>query len=173
MGLGALNESGIQGALFQVVSHGLISALFFFLVGVLYERTETTEIPRLGGMAKVMPVTSGFLLVAAMATLGLPGMSGFISEFMTFLGLFERMPVLAAVGAIGLIMTAVYILVKVLGITYGAAKHRWAEVNDLRKVEYLPAIVLTGLIVLIGVYPQVLSEPLQATLELMMQRIGG
>lgn len=173
MGLGALNEAGIQGALFQVVSHGLISALFFFLVGVFYERTGTTEIPKLGGMAKVMPVTSGFLLVAAMAMLGLPGMSGFISEFMAFLGLFEEMPVLAAVGTIGIIMTAVYVLAKVLGITYGVANREWTGASDLHKVEYVPVLVLTGLIVLIGVYPQVLSEPLQATVDLMMHRIGG
>ena len=88
IGLGAFNEVGIQGAIFQVVSHGLISALLFFLVGVFYERTKTTEIPSLGGMAKAMPITAGFLLAGAMATLGLPGMSGFISEFLAFLGLF-------------------------------------------------------------------------------------
>ncbi len=91
IGLGALNEAGIQGAIFQVVSHGLISALLFFLVGVMYERTKTTEIPRLGAMAKAMPITAGFLLAGGMAALGLPGMSGFISEFMAFLGLFKEM----------------------------------------------------------------------------------
>ena len=90
IGLGAFNEAGIQGAIFQVVSHGLISALLFFLVGVFYERTKTTEIPSLGGMAKAMPITAGFLLAGAMASLGLPGMSGFISEFLAFLGLFRE-----------------------------------------------------------------------------------
>ena len=106
IGLGSLNEAGIQGAIFQMVSHGLIAALLFFLVGVFYERTKTSEIPNLGGMAKAMPLTAGFLLVGVMASLGLPGMSGFVSEFMAFLGLFKEMPWLAAVGAIGIIMTA-------------------------------------------------------------------
>ncbi len=173
IGLGAFNEAGIQGALFQVVSHGLISALLFFLVGVFYERTQTTEIPRLGGMAKAMPITAGFLLAGAMATLGLPGMSGFISEFMAFLGLFREMPVLAATGALGLILTAVYTLVKVLGITFGKAKRDWTGASDLQMVEYVPAIVLTGLIVLIGVYPTILSEPLKTALDTIMLRIGG
>lgn len=172
MGLSALNEPGVQGAIFQVVSHGLISALLFFLVGVYYARTETTMIPRLGGMAKAMPVTAGFLLAAGMASLGLPGMSGFVSEFMAFLGLFNEMPVVAAVGAIGIIMTAVYTLKKVLGITYGEAKFNWAGVSDMSKVEYVPTLVLTALVVLIGVYPNILSEPLQATIETML-RIGG
>jgi NADH-quinone oxidoreductase subunit M len=173
IGLGALNEAGIQGAIFQVISHGLISALLFFLVGVFYERTKTTEIPRLGAMAKAMPITAGFLLAGSMATLGLPGMSGFISEFMAFLGLFREQPILAAIGTLGMIITAVYTLVKVLEITYGKAKRDWTGARDLQRVEYVPAVVLTGLIVLIGVYPAILSEPLKSALDTIMLRIGG
>ena len=173
IGLGSLNEAGIQGAIFQMVSHGLISALLFFLVGVFYERTKTSEIPNLGGMAKAMPLTAGFLLVGVMASLGLPGMSGFVSEFMAFLGLFKEMPWLAAVGAIGIIMTAVYLLRAVLGVTYGKPNREWAGVVDLRKIESIPVIVLTALIVAIGVYPNLLGGPLQETLELIMLKVGG
>jgi len=163
IGLGALNESGIQGAIFQVVSHGLISALLFFLVSVLYERTQTTEIQNLGGMAKGMPVTAGFLLAAGMASLGLPGMSGFVSEFMSFVGLFKEMPVLAAV----------YLLRAILNITYGQAHREWAGTADIQPLEYVPAVVLTAFIVLIGVVPNLLGEPLQATIEILMHGIGG
>jgi NADH-quinone oxidoreductase subunit M len=173
IGLGSLNEVGIQGAIFQMVSHGLIAALLFFLVGIFYERTKTSEIPNLGGMAKAMPLTAGFLLVGVMASLGLPGMSGFVSEFMAFLGLFKEMPWLAAVGAIGIIMTAVYLLRAVLGVTYGKPNREWAGVVDLRKIEGIPVVVLTALIVLIGVYPNLLGGPLQETLELIMLRVGG
>ncbi|MDQ0154290.1 NADH-quinone oxidoreductase subunit M [Robertmurraya andreesenii] len=173
MGVGALNEAGIQGAIFQVVSHGLISALLFFLVGVFYERFHTSTIMNLGGMAKGMPLTAGFLLAGAMASLGLPGMSGFVSEFMAFLGLFEEMPILAAIGCIGIIMTAVYLLRATLGITYGKAHREFAGVTDLKAAEFVPVLVLTALIVLIGVYPSVLSEPLQATLETIMLGLGG
>jgi NADH-quinone oxidoreductase subunit M len=173
IGLGSLNEAGIQGAIFQMVSHGLIAALLFFLVGIFYERTKTSEIPNLGGMAKAMPLTAGFLLVGVMASLGLPGMSGFVSEFMAFLGLFKEMPWLAAVGAIGIIMTAVYLLRAVLGVTYGKPNREWAGVVDLRKIESIPVIVLTALIVAIGVYPNLLGGPLQETLELIMLKVGG
>ena len=173
IGLGSLNEAGIQGAIFQMISHGLIAALLFFLVGVFYERTKTSEIPNLGGMAKAMPLTAGFLLVGVMASLGLPGMSGFVSEFMAFLGLFKEMPWLAAVGAIGIIMTAVYLLRAVLGVTYGKPNREWAGVVDLRKIESIPVIVLTALIVVIGVYPNLLGGPLQETLELIMLKVGG
>ncbi|MFE8701833.1 NADH-quinone oxidoreductase subunit M [Cytobacillus sp. FJAT-54145] len=173
IGLGAMNEAGVQGAIFQVVSHGLISALLFFLVGVFYERFHTSQITKLGGMAKGMPLTAGFLLAGAMASLGLPGMSGFVSEFMAFLGLFEEMPVLAVIGCIGIIMTAVYLLRAVLGITYGRANRDFEGITDLKSVEFIPVLVLIGFIVLIGVYPSVLSEPLQATLETIMLGLGG
>lgn len=173
IGLAALNEAGVQGAIFQVVSHGLISALLFFLVGAFYERTDTSLMENLGGMAKGMPMASGFLLAGALASLGLPGMSGFVSEFMAFLGLFEEMPWIAAVGCIGIIMTAVYLLRAVLGITYGQAHREFTGLVDLKGVEFVPVVVLIALIVLIGVIPSVLSSPLQATLETIMLGLGG
>jgi NADH-quinone oxidoreductase subunit M len=173
IGLAAMNEAGVQGAIFQVVSHGLISALLFFLVGAFYERTDTSLMENLGGMAKGMPIASGFLLAGAMASLGLPGMSGFVSEFMAFLGLFEEMPWIAAVGTIGIIMTAVYLLRAVLGITYGKAHREFTGVVDIKGVEWVPVLVLMALIVLIGVVPSVLSSPLQATLETIMLGLGG
>jgi NADH-quinone oxidoreductase subunit M len=162
IGLGALNEAGIQGAIFQVVSHGLISALLFFLVSVLYERVQTTNIANLGGLAQGMPLTAGFLLAGAMASLGLPGMSGFISEFMAFMGLFREMPVLAAVGTLGIIMTAVYLLRAVLAIAYGRSDREFAGITDIRSYEWAPVLILVGLIILIGVYPAVLSQPIES-----------
>jgi NADH-quinone oxidoreductase subunit M len=173
IGLGALNEAGIQGAIFQVVSHGLISALLFFLVGVFYERVNTTMIDNLGGLAKAMPLTAGFLLAGAMASLGLPGMSGFVSEFTAFLGLFKVEPVIAVIGTLGIIMTAVYLLRAVLNMTFGNANRDYVGVMDIRLIEAVPVLVLIGLIVLIGVYPNILAEPLQATLDIIMNGLGG
>lgn len=164
MGLAALNTAGIQGAIFQMISHGLISALLFFLVGAIYERTGTTEISSLGGLAKGMPLIGGFLMATAMGNLGLPGMSGFVSEFSAFLGLFQRMPVIAAVGTLGIIMTAAYMLRAVLAMTFGQANREFTGVVDLKGREFVPVLVLMLLIVLIGVYPSVLSSPLHATL---------
>lgn len=173
IGLAAMNTAGIEGAIFQVVSHGLISALLFFLVGALYERTETTQIGRLGGMAHGMPIIAGFLLAGAIASLGLPGMSGFVSEFMAFLGLFQTMPVIAAIGTLGIIMTAAYLLRSVLGMTFGKAHRNFTGTLDLKGVEFVPVLVLMFLIVLVGVYPSVLSTPLHSTLETIMLGLGG
>lgn len=173
IGLAAMNEAGIQGAIFQIMSHGLISALLFFIVGVFYERTDTTSIPSLGGMAHGMPRAAGFLLAGGLASLGLPGMSGFVSEFMAFLGLFQEMPVIAAVGTLGIIMTAAYLLRSVLGITYGKSHRDFNGILDLKGVEFVPVVVLMILIVLIGVYPSILSTPLRATLDTIMLGLGG
>jgi NADH-quinone oxidoreductase subunit M len=164
LGLAALNTAGIQGAIFQMISHGLISALLFFIVGAIYERTETTDITSLGGMAKGIPLLGGFLLATAMGNLGLPGMSGFVSEFQAFLGIFQKMPVIGAIGTLGIIMTAAYMLRAVLALTFGKANREFDGVVDLKGVEYVPVLVLMFLIVLIGVYPSVLSSPLHATL---------
>ncbi|WP_017726015.1 complex I subunit 4 family protein [Halalkalibacterium ligniniphilum] len=173
LGMAAMNHVGVQGAVFQVVSHGLISALLFFLIGVFWERTGTSTIPSLGGLARSMPLASGFLLAGGLASLGLPGMSGFISEWMAFLGLFSERPIMAAIGTLGLILTAIYMLRAVLGVTFGPLKEKWAILQDIKGPEWIPALVLTGLIVLIGIYPNLLAEPLQQPIHLLLMRIGG
>ncbi|WP_026672821.1 complex I subunit 4 family protein [Alkalihalobacterium bogoriense] len=173
IGVAALNEAGLQGAIFQVVSHGLISALLFFIIGIYYDRTRTSSLEKLGGMARSMPYASGFFLAGAMASLGLPGMSGFISEFLAFLGLFEVMPIIAAVGTLGIILTAVYLLRATLNVTFGPTPDKWKEVADLRSLEWIPLLVLLALIIVIGVYPAVLAEPLQGVIQLILTGVGG
>ncbi|ALF09234.1 NADH-quinone oxidoreductase subunit M [Parageobacillus thermoglucosidasius] len=173
IGLGALNEAGMQGAIFQAVSHGLISALLFLLVSILFERTNTTEMDRLGGLAKAMPLTAGSLLAGALASLGLPGMSGFVSEFTAFFGLFQTAPAVAAAGTLGIIMTAVYLLRAVLNITFGTSKSGGAQAFDMSLTEAVPVFVLLALIIMIGVYPRILAEPLQAAIKMMMNGLGA
>jgi NADH-quinone oxidoreductase subunit M len=165
IGLAAFNDIGLKGAIFQLVSHGLISALMFLLVGSLYERTETTEMRKLGGLATSLPFLCGFLMLAGMASLGMPLLSGFISEFLAFLGLFDSMPVVTVIGALGIIFTAVYVLRGVLKVSYGPMPDSFKDIRDARLIEAVPMITLAAFIVLIGVYPAVLSEPMQQTVS--------
>ena len=173
LGLGAMNTFGFQGAVFQMVSHGLLSALFFFIIGMIYKRTHTAKMDELGGMATTMPITSGLLLTAAMASLGLPGMSGFISEFLSYLGVFQTMPILAVIGTLGIVFTSAYLLRAVLNVTYGATAEKVKGLSDASALELVPMIVLTAFVILIGVYPSILSEPIQTTLQSLLSRIGG
>ncbi|MDR7073500.1 complex I subunit 4 family protein [Fictibacillus barbaricus] len=173
IGLAALNDAGVTGAVFQVVSHGLISALLFFLVGALYERSGTSELKAFGGLAKNMPILAGVLLAGGLASLGLPGMSGFISEFMAFLGLFHKMPILAAVGTLGLILTAVYVLRAVMAITFGSENEQQSGYPDLSSAERIPAFVLLTVILFIGIYPAWLSDMLRPALDAILLGLGG
>ncbi|GAA0319770.1 NADH-quinone oxidoreductase subunit M [Bacillus carboniphilus] len=173
VGLGALNMEGIQGAMFQVISHGLISALFFFLVGVLYARAGTTKISELGGLVKSVPILAGLILTAGLASLGIPGMSGFISEFTAFVGLFKSWPVAGYIALLGLILTAVYVLRACLGITYGEFKQRKQEWKDIQSFEWLPSSLLVASIIAIGVFPAILTEPLFTSLQTIIEGLGG
>lgn len=165
IGLGSMNVAGVKGALFQVVSHGLIAALLFFLVGILENRYNTSDITHLGGLAKQVPLFSGFLLAAGMASLGLPGMAGFVGEFLAFLGLFQAMPIVAAIGTLGIILTAVYMLRAVLTITFGQYELTTAG-QDVKGYEFLPILVLMFFIIAIGVAPQILGGPLDSALQM-------
>lgn len=173
LGLAAMNSLGFQGAIFQMVSHGFLSALFFFIVGVIYNRVHTAKLDELGGLAKTMPFTSGILLTGALASLGLPGMSGFISEFLTFLGLFGEKPIIAAVGTIGIVLTTAYLLRATLKVTFGPTAEKLLNLVEARSIEMIPMMVLIGFVILIGIYPAILSEPLQMTLQSLLTRIGG
>lgn len=177
LGIASLNEMGLQGAIYQSVSHGLISALLFLIVGSLYERTGTTNLNELGGLAKAMPFTAGILLLAGMASLGLPGLSGFVGEFMAFVGLFGSMKWLTAIGVLGILLAAVYVLRSVLGITYGPIAERFEQVRDARLIEAIPMIALTAFIVLLGVYPSVLTDVMQhgfsGLIDQIQLRTGG
>lgn len=173
LGIASFNEIGLQGAVIQLVSHGLISALLFLIVGSLYERTGTTELGELGGLAKSLPFMSGVLLTAGMASLGLPGLSGFIGEFLSLLGLFESMRILTAIAVLGVILTAVYVLRSVLGITFGPMQEKYGTLRDARLIEAVPMITLVAFIVLIGIYPAVLTEPMKHGFDTLLQQLSG
>jgi NADH-quinone oxidoreductase subunit M len=176
LGLAAFNVTGMQGAVFQLISHGLISALMFLLVGSIYERTGSTMLEDLGGIAKSVPFISGILLIAGMASLGLPGLSGFVGEFLAFLGLFDSLKIYAVVGTLGIILAAVYVLRGVLGITFGPMPERLEGIRDARFIEAIPMITLVAFILLLGVFPSVLSQPLQLTIggfDQVIQSIAG
>lgn len=178
VGLAAFNEIGLQGAVFQLVSHGLISALLFLVVGSIYERTGTTELSELGGLARSMPFMSGILLTAGLASLGLPGLSGFVGEFLSLLGLFESMRWMTVAAVLGVILTAVYVLRSVLKITFGPQSEKFTALKDARLIEAVPMIILLAFIILLGCYPSILTDTVQFSIgalfdPLLATRAGG
>lgn len=180
VGAGSFTTAGMQGAVFQLVSHGFIAALLFFMVGAIYERTHTRMIAELGGLSKSIPILSGFLLAAAMASVGLPGMSGFISELLAFMGIFGASPdiipgakSIAVIAALGIILTAAYLLWAMQRTTFGPLHQSNANLPDARPLEYIPMICLLGLAILIGVYPAILGDVINTTVIDLVSKIGG
>jgi len=167
MALGAYTSvTALSGCMFQMVSHGLITGALFLLVGVLYDRAHTREIAAFGGLGKKLPVYTAIMTLFCMASLGLPGMSGFISEFMIFIGSFPSFPVMVGIAVLGVVLTAAYILRMVQRVFLGefdAAK--WGGLTEINLREILAVAPLAVLTIFIGVYPKPLSELMQATLQ--------
>lgn len=168
LGLASLNAAGYSGATFQMFSHGLISAALFMLVGMLYERTHTRDVAEYGGFAKVMPQTFFIFILAAMANLGLPGLSGFVGESLVFYGAFtanavpgvhfDAIRISAAVATLGVILTAAYMLWMNQRVFYGDIQTKWLKLKDARPCELTVLGVLLSLSLLYGIYPKFIND---------------
>jgi NADH-quinone oxidoreductase subunit M len=172
LGIFAFNTLGLDGAVLQMVNHGLSTGALFLLVGMLYDRRHTRMIADFGGLAKVMPVYAAFFLVVALSSLGLPGLNGFVGEFLVLLGAFQTLPVYAIVGATGVILSAVYLLWMYQRAMFGEVTHKENQrLRDLapREVAVLAPIVLA--IVWIGVYPQPLLKRMEASTKSVVERV--
>jgi NADH-quinone oxidoreductase subunit M len=153
-----LNDRAIalNGATLQMFNHGVITGALFFIVGMLYERTHTRALNSFGGLGAKIPVYGAILLTASLASLGLPGLAGFISEFMVFRGAFATLPFIATICVFGIIFGAAMLLWKVIqNVLLGAFNEKWASLKDVEAYEVITLAPLLVLMVLIGVAPMV------------------
>jgi NADH-quinone oxidoreductase subunit M len=170
MGIFAMNVEGIEGAIFQMLSHGLVSSALFLCVGVIYDRMHTREIDAYGGLVNNMPKYAVAFLIFTMANVGLPGTSGFVGEFLTLLGVFRVNIWVAFFAATGVILSAGYALWLYRRVVFGAlTKEGLMSLLDLstrEKVVLYPLVVLT---IFYGVYPapvfDVTAESVRALVE--------
>jgi len=153
IGIAVLNPEGVNGAIFQMFTHGTSSAMMFLLVGVVYSRAHHREIARFGGIAQRMPVYFALSMVGFFASLGLPGMSGFISEVMVFLGGFQEYPRVTAIATIGVVLTAGYILWTMQRVFLGELKPEYAEFSDCSRRELVMLVPLAVAAILFFVLP--------------------
>lgn len=155
----------MNGAVFQMFNHGIITGALFFLVGVIYERAHTRDLKAFGGLASRVPYFYGIMLVAGLASLGLPGLAGFWGEFFVFRGTFAIAPVYAAVGVIGIVFTAAYILWKVIQHVFlGPFNEKWADLRDMDTYEKITLWPLVGFMVLFGLYPPLIVDTINAAM---------
>ena len=153
VGLATLHTLGVTGAVLQMFSHGIMTALFFAIVGVVYERAHTRDMTTFEGLAKMMPVAAFFFAVAGLASLGLPGLSGFVAELLVFIGLFKTYPIAGVFAVIGAAITAAYILRLMAKVFFGPAQPRWAGLADMTMGERVTAGVLSLALLVVGLAP--------------------
>ena len=177
LGIGMLTKVAITGALLQMVSHGLMTALFFAVIGMIYDRTHTRQVDEMGGLLKVTPFISSVFFIVGLCSLGLPGLSGFVAEMSVFVGSWERTGMFYSVAtiasAMSIVVTAVYILRAVGRTAMGPIKFEHVSLTDAKWNEKLAAIILLGGILAIGLVPGWLTSLLKPGAEIIMNRIGG
>jgi NADH-quinone oxidoreductase subunit M len=166
MGIFAANQQGVQGAIFQMLSHGLVSGALFLCVGVVYDRMHTREIAAYGGLVNNMPVYAVAFMIFTMANVGLPGTSGFVGEFLTLMGVFQVNSWVALFAATGVILSAGYALWLYRRVVFGSLeKESLKAMLDLSGREKAILYPLIALTILFGVYPAPIFDVTAASVD--------
>lgn len=154
MGIFSFTQQGVDGAIMQMISHGIVSAALFVCVGVIYDRLHTKQIADLGGIANKMPNFALLAMIFTMASVGLPGTSGFVGEFLAILGTFKANKAMAILAAIGVILGACYMLWLYKRVWFSEiTNHHVDEVKDLGKVEFVSLALMAVFVILLGILP--------------------
>ena len=166
MGIFTFNIQGLQGGIYQMLSHGIISGALFFCVGVIYDRMHTREISNYGGLVKRMPIYAAFFMLFTMANIGLPGTSGFVGEMLTMIGAYQVSPWIALGAAMGMIFSAVYALHLYREVIFGEQKNPdLDDIKDINIRELIVLIPLAFLTILFGVYPSLITDITSVSVE--------
>jgi NADH-quinone oxidoreductase subunit M len=174
LGMATLNEAGITGSVYQMVAHGIMTALFFTLVNLVYNISHVRDMTKMGGFAHRMPGIAVFFVIAGLSSLGLPGLAGFVAEFLVFLGAWNAAhPVWLIGGVLGAFITALYVLRAVRTIFLGPAPAASVELRDARGVEWLSFVILSGALVILGVWPRLLLGSLNAGVAALLTRLSN
>jgi NADH-quinone oxidoreductase subunit M len=172
LGVFALTVNGLQGGLVVMISHGISTGALFLLLGMLYERRHTRTIAEFGGIARVAPWFATAFVVTALASIGLPGTSGFVGEFLALLGTFETHPMLAFVATLGVIFAAYYMLPMVQTVFFNKLEtEENREIEDLSRREMAILAPLCALMILIGWNPSPLLERMEPSVRAVIERV--
>ena len=166
LGLFTFTQQGVEGGIFQMISHGIVSAALFFSVGVVYDRTHSRRINDYGGLVNVMPKYSILLMVFVLGSLGLPGTTGFIGEFLILMGTFKKSFLVAAIASLGVILGAAYMLWLYKRVVFGElTNQKLLKIIDLNKVELSILTLLALSIIFFGFYPDPFSNTYSVSVE--------
>ncbi|MBI04812.1 MAG: NADH-quinone oxidoreductase subunit M [Pelagibacteraceae bacterium] len=169
IGIFIVNQQGLEGAMIQMISHGVVSAALFFCVGVIYDRMKTREINFYGGLVNKMPIYATVFMIFMLASVGLPGTSGFIGEFLVIVGSFQFSTIVAFGAALGIVLSAIYMLYLYKRIIFGVIENQ--ELNNILDLNLREKIILIPLaiaVMLIGIFPNLFIEPMRKSIEIII-----
>jgi NADH-quinone oxidoreductase subunit M len=164
--------AALTGATVQMFSHGIITGMLFFCVGVIYDHAHTREIAAFGGVAKQMPLLATLFTFAGLASLGLPGLAGFVAEYITFTSSYQVWSAVTIVSVFTMILTAAYLLWMLKRVFYGTFNTKWTRLLDANWREALPLITLAAVIVFVGVFPNFLIDVITPTLSALLHGVS-
>ncbi len=175
LGMAAMNTQGITGAVMQMFNHGTITAMLFLIVGVIYDRSHTRGLNDFGGLMNKMPKYSGIMVIAFFAALGLPGLSGFISEAFSFLGAFqstfeiETMRIITIASTLGIVLTAGYMLWTLQRVFLGTLPEKWNNLTDIDSRELAMLIPLAVIVIYLGIFPSTLVDFMTSSINSLVE----
>ncbi len=175
LGISALNTQGIAGGVLQMFNHGIVTAMLFLIVGVIYDRAHTRGLDEFGGLANQMPIYTGIMTVAFFAAIGLPGLSEFVSELLSYLGAFQTFKWIAIVSSLGIVLTAGYMLWTLQRVFLGQLPDKWKSLTDVNGRELVAFVPLMVVVILLGVFPSIMLHPINASLNHLVdfvQKVG-
>jgi NADH-quinone oxidoreductase subunit M len=174
MGFATLNREGMIGAGVQMFSHGIMTALFFAVVGMIYDRAHTRQIPELGGFSKKMPMVTFAFIVGGLVSMGMPGFSGFVAEFPIFMGVWKFQPWIAIVASISIVITASYIIRIISKVFFGKMPEEYADhIHDVTVLDKVALVLLAGILIIVGVYPSIMVPLVESGVDNILRLLGG
>jgi NADH-quinone oxidoreductase subunit M len=187
MGFAAMTLSGYLGAGIQMVSHGIMTALFFSIVGVIYDRAHTRDMDELSGMMKVLPWAMVAFVIGGLVSMGMPGLSGFVAEFPIFVGVWEGRTlaltetlldpsgfyhIVAILGILGVVITAAYILRAIGNVFFGEYdEHKWHDMRPMRAIDKVAIVAFVSILIAIGLFPSIISNIVESGMIPVVQRL--
>ncbi len=173
LGVAAATPMAINGAVYQMISHGVISPMMFFMVGVFYHRVHTRDIPKLGGLYVLMPAAAVFLMFATFANLGLPGLSGFIAEFFTLAGTLPVYNWAVYASIFGIIVVGAYNLWLLQRVLMGDVPRQFSDLTDIKATEKVAMVPLMAATLIMGLLPSTLLHILNESVVHLSTLLGG
>jgi len=161
LGLATVTVDGLNGAVFQMFAHGIMTALFFSAIGYIYDRTHTKTISELGGLSRIMPVASTYFIVAALAGIGVPGLASFWGELMVFIAAFKTYPLWGTLAVCALVVSALFMLRVVQRTFYGPKNEKFAHLPDVSFGLGLPRMILLAVLVIFGLFPSLMFDMIE------------